>query len=196
MHEKAAQRAFERLYIDYQPRLVAYALRFVNDPAAAQDIVHDSFTTLWDRHAPLDGREAPQLLFVMTRNRCLNYLKHKSIVNKYTLSCLARTRIGEERLYNVDFEYADNEHPYLYQELEREIQRITESLPDRCREVFLLSRFRGLKNREIAERLHISLNAVERHIQRALRIFSEALRQENSVYLQILLLAWLYGSNS
>ena len=52
-----------------------------------------------------------------------------------------------------------------------------DSLPERCREVFLLSRFQGLKNREIAERLHISLHTVERHIQRALRIFAEALER-------------------
>ena len=54
-----------------------------------------------------------------------------------------------------------------------------DSLPARCREVFLLSRFQGLKNREIAERLHISLHTVERHIQRALRIFAEALEANN-----------------
>ena len=63
------------------------------------------------------------LLFAMTRNRCLNYLKHKSIVDKYTISCLARAKIGEERLYNYDFSFAENGHPYLYQELEQQIQR-------------------------------------------------------------------------
>ena len=78
---------------------------------------------------------------------------------------------GEERLYNLCFSYNEAEYPYLYQELEREIQRITDSLPQRCREVFILSRFQGMKNREIAERLHISLQAVEKHIQKALRIF-------------------------
>lgn len=195
MHGKSIRSDFEKLYIDYQPRLLAYARRFINDPAEAQDLVHDCFATLWDRHASLDAREASMMLFVMTRNRCLNYLKHKSIVNKYTLSYLARAKAGEERLYNYDFSFSENEHPYLYQELEQQIQRIMGSLPERCREVFILSRFQGLKNREIAERLHISLNTVERHIQRALRIFAEALEHEKSIYLQILILAWLAGPN-
>lgn len=83
---------------------------------------------------------------------------------------------------------------YLYQELEREIQRITDSLPQRCREVFILSRFQGMKNREIAERLHISLQAVEKHIQKALRIFSEMLGRENSLY-TILILLWMMNAN-
>ena len=156
MHSESKRYDFERLYIDCQPRLTAYALRFVNNPIEAQDLVHDCFMALWDRQAPLDPEEARMLLFAMTRNRCLNYLKHKSIVDQYTISCLARAKIGEERLYNYDFSFAENGHPYLYQELEQQIQRIMDSLPARCREVFLLSRFQGLKNREIAERLHIS----------------------------------------
>lgn len=195
MHNQAALSDFEQLYIDYQPRLIAYALRFVGNPAEAQDMVHDSFTALWDRRAPLDPKEAPLMLFVMTRNRCLNYLKHKRIVNKYTVSCIARSREGEERLYNYDFAYNETEHPYLFQELEQQIQRIVDTLPERCREVFLLSRFKGLKNREIAERLDISLHAVERHIARALRIFTDTLARERSVYLQILILTWIAGHN-
>ena len=155
MHSESKRYDFERLYIDCQPRLTAYALRFVNNPIEAQDLVHNCFMALWDRQAPLDTEEARMLLFAMTRNRCLNYLKHKSIVDKYTVSYLARAKVGEERLYNYDFSFAENGHPYLYQELEQQIQRIMDSLPERCREVFLLSRFQGLKNREIAERLHI-----------------------------------------
>lgn len=54
--------------------------------------------------------------------------------------------------------------------------------------------FRGMKNREIAERLHISLQAVEKHIQKALRIFSEMLGRENSLY-TILILLWMMNAN-
>jgi len=108
MHSESKRYDFERLYIDCQPRLTAYALRFVNNPIEAQDLVHDCFMALWDRQAPLDPEEARMLLFAMTRNRCLNYLKHKSIVDKYTISCLARAKIGEERLYNYDFSFAEN----------------------------------------------------------------------------------------
>lgn len=51
-----------------------------------------------------------------------------------------------------------------------------------------------MKNREIAERLHISLQAVEKHIQKALRIFSEMLGRENSLY-TILILLWMMNAN-
>ena len=190
MHSESILSDFEKLYIDYQPRLLAYVRRFVNDDSVAQDLVQDSFMALWDKQIPFNTEDTRRLLFVATRNRCLNYLKHKNIVDRYTQNCRTQVKVGEERLYNYDFSFVENEHPYLYQELEREIQRIVDSLPKRCREVFVLSRFQGLKNREIAERLHISLNTVERHIQRALRIFTEALEHE-SIYLRILILTWL-----
>ena len=190
MHSESIRSDFEKLYIDYQPRLLAYVRRFVNDDSVAQDLVQDSFMALWDKQIPFNTEDTRRLLFVATRNRCLNYLKHKNIVDRYTQNCRTQVKVGEERLYNYDFSFVENEHPYLYQEFEREIQRIVDSLPKRCREVFVLSRFQGLKNREIAERLHISLNTVERHIQRALRIFTEALEHE-SIYLRILILTWL-----
>ena len=151
----------------------------------------------WDDYAELEEDEAPMLLFTMMRHRCLNFLKHKRIVREYAdrqISRIRPDRRGEERLYNLCFSYNEAEYPYLYQELEREIQRITDSLPQRCREVFILSRFQGMKNREIAERLHISLQAVEKHIQKALRIFSEMLGRENSLY-TILILLWMMNAN-
>ena len=196
MHDRAIWNNFERLYIDYQPRLIAYALRFVGDSVEAQDLVQDCFVRLWDDYAELEEDEAPMLLFTMMRHRCLNFLKHKRIVREYAdrqISRIRPDRRGEERLYNLCFSYNEAEYPYLYQELEREIQRITDSLPQRCREVFILSRFQGMKNREIAERLHISLQAVEKHIQKALRIFSEMLGRENSLY-TILILLWMMNA--
>ena len=165
MHDRAIWNNFERLYIDYQPRLIAYALRFVGDSVEAQDLVQDCFVRLWEEYA----------------DRQISRIRPDR-------------RGGEERLYNLCFSYNEAEYHYLYQELEREIQRITDSLPQRCREVFILSRFQGMKNREIAERLHISLQAVEKHIQKALRIFSEMLGRENSLY-TILILLWMMNAN-
>ena len=189
--------AFDRLVGAYLRPLYWHARRLVVVHEDAEDVVQDCFVRLWDDYAELEEDEAPMLLFTMMRHRCLNFLKHKRIVREYAdrqISRIRPDRRGEERLYNLCFSYNEAEYPYLYQELEREIQRITDSLPQRCREVFILSRFQGMKNREIAERLHISLQAVEKHIQKALRIFSEMLGRENSLY-TILILLWMMNAN-
>ena len=130
----------------------------------------------------------------MVRNGCLNHIKHEQVIQRYEIEYQSFAE-GEERLYHIDFGL-EVEHKLLYEELKEKITQVVDQLPERCREVFILSRFEGLKNREIAERLHISLHTVERHIQRALRIFAEALEREQSIYLQILILAWLMNQPS
>ena len=86
------------------------------------------------------------------------------------------------------------EEEFQLSQLSEEIDCCISGLSEQCRQVFLLSRTTGLKNREIAERLHISLQAVEKHIQKALRIFSEMLGRENSLY-TILILLWMMNAN-
>lgn len=124
MHSKFIRSEFEKLYINYHPRLLAYVQRFINDNSTAQDLVQDSFMVLWNKQISHDTEETRRLLFVIARNRCLNYLKHKNIVDRHRYQLQAQVKIGEERLYNYDFSFIENEHPFLYQELECQIQRI------------------------------------------------------------------------
>ena len=85
------------------------------------------------------------LLFAMVRNGCLKYLKHLSIVEKHQIEYLASVD-GEERLYYSDFAL-DAAHKLLYDELQEQINIVIGQLPERSREIFLMSRFKGLKNR-------------------------------------------------
>lgn len=142
---------FECFFRRYYPRLVNYAARFVAGHETARDLVQDSFARLWERRCELRELDLASLLFTMVRNACLNYLKHNGVVARHELEYTARMR-GEERIYSYDF-LSDAEQPCLYEELQREVQKAVDALPDRCREVFRMSRFEGLKNREIAARL-------------------------------------------
>ncbi|MEI6566883.1 MAG: sigma-70 family RNA polymerase sigma factor, partial [Verrucomicrobiota bacterium] len=92
-----------------------------------------------------------------------------------------------EELYRIDF--IGNE-PYLLieQELKTRIERTIQDLPGRCREVFVLSRLNGLKNREIADKLNISIKNVERHLNRATQSFRKNFSGEFPIALVILLL--------
>ncbi len=163
------QEAFGFLYKSYAPRLLRYASHFTLNSDIAEDLVHECFISFWEKRKQIKPLSLRSLLFTMTRNACLNYLKHENLIEKKTLDHLMEHE-GEERLYNLDFQHTP-ESALLLEELRAQIQAVMDSLPPRSREVFSLSRIHGLKNREIAEQLSISDTAVEKHIAKALRLF-------------------------
>lgn len=186
---KGNTHAFEYLFTSYYPRLRGYAIRFVADEEAVRDIIQEGFLHFWEKRAFLSSLSLSSLLFAIVRNGCLNYLKHQAIVEKHHLEYLSTAK-GEERLYSTDFA-VDTEYKLLYDELQEQINQVIGKLPDRCREVFLLSRFEGLKNREIAEKFQISLQAVETHLSKALQTFSRHFKEKYPVDIYLMILAWL-----
>lgn len=181
--------AFEYLFKNYYPRLRGYAIRFIENEETVRDIIQECFLRLWEKRDALSAISITSLLFAMVRNGCLNYLKHLSIVEKYQIEYLANIN-GEERLYYTDFSL-DAEHKLLYKELEEQINIVINSLPDRCRKVFIMSRFKGMKNREIADMMQISTTAVEKHISKALLCFSKHFKDKYPVDIYIIVLAWV-----
>ena len=178
--------AFEFLFKKYYPRLQGYAIRFVNDEEVARDIIQECFLKFWEKRELLSAVSVTSLLFAMVRNSCLNYLKHLSIIEKHQIEYLAKQE-GEERLYYADFAM-DAEYGLLYDELQQQIKIVIDNLPERCREVFIMSRFKELKNREIADKLQISTTAVEKQIAKALNIFSKHFKDKYPIDVYICLL--------
>ncbi len=162
--------AFELLFKGYYPRLKNYALRFVKFEQEAEDIVQESFVSFWEKREQLSSMSVKALLFTIVRNRCLNHLKHEAVVRSFNYQYQAGFE-GGEQLYSLDF-LGSADEAVLFDELKERVDKVVNSLPNRCKEVFLLSRFEGLKNREISEELNISLTAVEKHIAKAMKIFS------------------------
>lgn len=183
------KQAFEYLFKSYYPRLRGYAVRFIDDEENARDIIQECFLRFWEKRELLSTISLPSLLFAMVRNACLNSLRHRAIVEKYQLEYLAHIQ-GEERLYHTDF-LMDTEYRLLYDELCEQINLVIGELPARCREVFLLSRYEGLKNREIADRFHISVSAVEAQITRALYHFSKHFKEKYPLDIYLIILSWL-----
>ena len=150
--KRGNEEAFVYLFKNYFPRLRGYAIRFIEDEEIVRDIIQECFLKFWEKRDLLSSVSITSLLFAMVRNGCLNYLKHVSIVEKHRIEYLASID-GEERLYYTDFTF-DADNKLLYDELQEQIKLVIGQLPDRCREVFLLSRFTHLKNREIG-RAHV-----------------------------------------
>lgn len=178
--------AFEYVFKTYYPRLRNYAQRFVSDKDDLEDIVQNCFSKLWERRQQVTFISISALLFTMVRNGCLNYLKHQALVGGYETRSLSNMA-GAEELYSTDMKgSADSDT--LYHELSAQIEQVMSQLPPRCREIFTMSRFEGMKNREIAERLDISVKVVEKHITKALAAFRTHLKHNNTSFILVL---WL-----
>ena len=165
---------FEGLYYKYSDRLYNFAFRFVSDEHTAQDIVHEAYGTLWEKFKGKRRDAWQALLFRIVRNRSIDTLRHQSSLRIVSLTDSFRN-VCDEGLYQMDFAVNDSDRKTIYDELTANIHSIMGKLPDRCREVFMMSRFQNMKNKEIAAALKISEKAVEKHIHKALTVFRKEL---------------------
>ena len=165
---------FEGLYYKYSDRLYNFAFRFVSDEHTAQDIVHEAYGTLWEKFEGKESDAWQALLFRIVRNRSIDTLRHQSSLRIVSLTD-SFINVCDEGLYQMDFAVNDSDRKTIYDELTANIHSIMGKLPDRCREVFMMSRFQNMKNKEIAAALKISEKAVEKHIHKALTVFRKEL---------------------
>jgi RNA polymerase sigma-70 factor (ECF subfamily) len=182
------QKAFEQLFSIYFARLNDFARKVVKDDFISQDIVQEVFVKVWESKAGIESINLGAFLFRLVRNRCIDYIKHLKVVNNRMQQIEVSTK--HEELYRIDF-LGNEPYVLIEQELKTEIEKTIRSLPDRCREVFILSRIDGLKNTEIAEKLGINIKNVERHLTRALQSFRKNFAEDLPVALIILVLKYL-----
>ena len=167
---------FDELFRQYSRPLFYYAAKFVDDEIA-RDIVQDVFVKLWSDESVAIRQSVNALLFTMVRNCCLQHLEKQKVRNKYLQSTKLVLREEELRFY------MEEKTSLLEQELENKLNEVLNSLPERCRQIFVMSRFENKKNREIAEELYISVKAVEKQITKALG----TIRIEMKDYLPLLM---------
>lgn len=141
------------------------AQSLVQSHAVAEEIVQDVMLELWKRRENLDPDTSAQAyLFQSTRNRSLNHLRHERV-----------ERQGESHIMRDEAVDASAHSLLVEEEIHAAMRRTVEDLPERCREVFELSRTHGLKYAEIATVLGISIKTVEAQMGKALRTLREAL---------------------
>jgi RNA polymerase sigma-70 factor (ECF subfamily) len=152
--------------------MLSYCRLFIHDQDQANDLAQDCFVKLWEKRSTIkDSQSVESLLFVMLRNRCLNYLRdqklHWADKNLYTLD-----ENELQHLFQLDF--MGREEASLKEQLLFSIQQSVDKLPAKRKEVFVKAKMEGKKNKEVADELGISVKAVEKHLHQA----KEQIRQE------------------
>lgn len=158
--------AFELLFRTYYPQLVRYATTITDDRESAEEIVQDLFYRLWrDREKLMIGTSVTGYLYRSVYNRAIKFIDHQKIKRRYITTMTEREDESPVTPYQET----------VSAELSEIIARTIENMPDRCAEIFCLNRFEGLKYREIADRLSISIKTVEANMGKALREFRKVI---------------------
>ena len=157
--EKFDEQMLEELFRQQFSGLCRFALGYVKDNEAAKEIVQDAFVNLWEKRNTIDlTKPVKTYLSTTVRNRCLNYLRdHK----KFSNDLLALEVLPQEAQYNQPDKLVESE-------IRVQIDQAIAELPLKCREVFILSRFKHLKSQQIADELQISVKTVETQMSKAL----------------------------
>lgn len=170
---------FEKIFNYYFLKLERFAIDYVLSKDEANDIVQSVFTILWERRTfLLPDTSINNYLITLTKNQCLNYLKHLKASTNYK-------SFHEWKWKELEINYFAlerfNEDKLIVDELEKTIRNAIDSLPDQCKEIFILSRFKKLRYQEIADKLGISVKTVEKKMSISLKSLREILKEYYSI---------------
>lgn len=162
------KKALEELFNYYYPRLYQFSRSFLKLEEGIDDILQDVFIKIWKHRANIRSSETfNPFIFAITRNLLLNEL---------------RSRLSKQKIKDEIFQLSmpDEYHSFdklEYGELKETIDQIVNDLPEKQKEVFLLSRYDGLTHKEISEKLNISTKTVEYHISQSISTIKSKLKQ-------------------
>ena len=169
---------YEEMFRTYFSSLCYFAQKYISDLDSSKELVHKVFVTIWENRAEFDfDKPAKSYLFTSVYNRCMNHLRDQK---KFT----SDENLEKEELKQSNLNTTDHIETA---ELESQIWKTINSLPEKCKEVFMLNRFEGKKYNEIAEHLGISVKTVETQMSKALKVLRENLKDYIHIFLFFIL---------
>jgi RNA polymerase sigma-70 factor (ECF subfamily) len=161
--------AFRKIYMVYSERLFHFALSYLKNTFEAEEIVQEVFIQVWEMRNEIDpDRSFSSLIHRMTVNRVFNQMKHQVVRQKY-------------QNYLLHFDHSLEESPEAtlhFKELESKINSLLAKMPEQQRNIFEMSRMKGLSHSKIAKELGLSVRTVENQVYRASRFLKDQLNEE------------------
>jgi RNA polymerase sigma-70 factor (ECF subfamily) len=162
--------AFKELYIRYWDLLLDIAYKRLDSIDNAEELVQDLFVDLFLKREKLNITSSLEgYLKTALKYKIFNTFRSQYIHNRYVDRIL-----NEKGVIGLS-----PEHEMQNKELSQKLDRATQKMPDKCREVFLLSRMEQFSNKSIAEKLNISVSTVEKHISKAIKILKIDFKEYN-----------------
>ena len=165
---------YEEFYKQWYFRMKSFAREYLVSESDAEDIVQDIFMELFETYHALSSRvNLVGYVFTSIKNRCIDLLRRRIAEQE------AVSRMQEEYLLTLQIKYDSLEalNDYLFHDTDAEalITKAIDSLPERCRTILICSKLKGMKQKDIAQQLNISIKTVENQITIAYKKLYELL---------------------
>jgi RNA polymerase sigma-70 factor (ECF subfamily) len=155
------QKVFKKVYLKHSREVRNFLYYKCGDEAQAEDFMQEAFLRLWKARDKVPVEKAVGFLFTVGNRLFLDHIKHKKVSLKF-----------QQRQTNKSVR-EDPEFLYEQQEFKERLEKAINDMPEKWRVVFLMSRMEKMKYSEIAERLDISVKAVEKRMHNALSALRE-----------------------
>ena len=169
--KEGSESALRAIFNQYYKYLLVTAYHIVNDNEKAKDLVQDVFFEIWKKRTQLKIQSLKSYLRQAVVNKGLNYLKANKRFDwgedAVATNTLVTTHSQQEQLEKKD--------------LQKLLQQTIKQLPDKCRTIFLLSRYEHYSHKEIASMLDISTKTIENQLTKALKIIRTAVTQYHTL---------------
>lgn len=150
--------SFEILFQKYYVRFYNFVLNLTKDPQTAEDIVQNVFMKIWINRKNLrPDQSIHNYIYVLSKHEVLNHIRDRKVYTQVERLVMAEQPYEAVTDQNMDLK-----------ELDDRIRKFIAAMPEQRRKVFLLSRYRGMGNKAIAELMGLSVRTVDRHINLAL----------------------------
>lgn len=177
--KRGDKNAFEQIYYKYSKILGYFLLGYLKSKEDAEEIIQETFLKVWENRSNLECESNfKSYLFQVSKNATINKLRRKNVEDIY-------------RAYLFDhFFEADNstENDIYFDDYQHIYQQVIEELPPRRKDIFLLSRQKGLTYDQIAKVMNISSKTVEKQMSEALKFVKKRLFKENTLWLTLFLM--------
>ena len=150
------------LYFDSLRKFLYYK---TGDVDLSEDLVQEVFIKVWEKRATIKKETIKSLLYTIASNLMINHFKHKQVVMSHQGDVISQNRVETN---SPQFQLEEKE-------FEKKLNHVIQLMPDGCREVFLMNRIEKLKYDEIADRLELSVKAIEKRMSKAIAIIRKEL---------------------
>ncbi|MEO0331838.1 MAG: RNA polymerase sigma-70 factor, partial [Bacteroidota bacterium] len=184
--KRGDQAAFSRLFFAYEKKLYFFSYKLLQSHADAEEVVQEVFLRIWDKRATLDEqRSFNAYLITIAKNIIYNRASRKvteHAYREYLQRVAPSARHQTEEVVN-------------FSDLNTISHRFISQLPEKRRKIFLLSRFEGLNNQEIAQQLNISVSTVENQMNKALKVLKTRFSQYDIEVPLLLMISLIFYRN-